>query len=886
MTGDVLHEQVPESMLPLRELDSCLAPVRRLAAWGSAAPAERAAGLRFLEENTQRWVDRALGLDLPAPVVELLVGVRMSVEGYDGADMTGRAERIASLYQAVSRVDALLGLPLRGGRIRPPEKPRLPNWRVEEKPTVADSPEPIELDLDDIVLEVAESRDVVATPVDDDRPLIPREKRSRKAPEVAPPPPPFWDGRMGAPLAGLGLLPELVSALEEAEVETVGDLLFLRPEDTEVLRPVHGAGRALPDDADRLAVGGRVRSRVTLLRPDGSREVRVLAKGADLATFVWSADSRALAAAGGVEAYPPGERIISVGRPVRVGETWELHDPERAFDDGAGGVRLRSYEIDGVEDVEIRGLVGRLLPLVTNVRDLFPTTEQQRVGIEPLRNLLPELHHRDFERARRRLAFDEAFLAQVGLALTRYRQSRDRGLQLTPLHGLITKVATAHGLELSDEKQSAFEDIKRDLRRRTPMRRVLTGAVGSGRGAVAFATILAVAEGKSQVMVVCPDARTAELRYMFAVYPLREGGLVARYVEGEPTTAVRDGISRGEIHVVYGTMELLEANLEFRRLGLVVSEELGNPGAAAAAIQKLRAPKPHLLSVPMGPVTGAQALSVWADHDVTVLPDGPPRPKVQLFPGNERGVVYGRAAETVADGHQVMILFPLVKGEDALDIREGWRLVQALEADAFGTAKIGLFHGKMSRDERLRAYEDFEHRRLDVLVATTPIECAPTPAGVVGLVLEQAERFDAVRLERLRGYLDPARGEGQIWCVHGNDAEEARTRLSVLLDEGDWTSRVEESIDSEDLPSFQWLELDRDGDLVWSAREAAHRLAAVDPRLRTGWATEVARTLKSRWSRMFGDEGPALDLETRTEPGTAPVGRQPAKRRRRRRRKR
>lgn len=888
MSGDAPSAQdapTPEPAVPVIELDRALAPIRRLAAWASADPATRGSAVPYVEATVARWVGTALALPLPEPLAEVIEAQREAVEGYDAADADGRAERLASLYQAVARADALLGLPLDDVRIRRPKKPRLPDWRVEEVDEAEEGDGS------------TEGADAAADGEDDSGRSRKRSRgRSRRRsggkPEVAPPPPPLWNGKVSEKLENLPMPEDLRAALAAQEIHTVGDLLFLRPLSTERLKPVHGAGRKLPDGEERAAIGGRVLRRWTVLRPDATREVRVRLKGAGVIDLVWAPDAPELAASGGIEAWTPGERVIVVGRPETTDGTTVLCDAERAWDDGAGGVRLRGYQVDGVDDVALRGWIGRLLPLVGNLRDLLPGAELSRHDLEPIRNLLVELHHKNEERARRRMAFDEALLVQIGLSVHRYKRSRDRGLQLAPMHSLITRLAATNGLELDDEQQLVFEDIKRDLRLRTPMRRVLAGPVGSGRGRIALLTMVAVAEGKVQVLVIGPDPQEAEARYLFSALTLREGGLVARLIEGEPTKAERDAIGRGEIHVVFGTRELLTAGLDFRRLGLVVAEERESVGFASKAIADMKSPRPHLLAMPAVPVGPRLALTAFADHDISTLEHGAPVPKVTLFPTADRSVVYGRAAEVVGDGGQVVVVFPQVKGADALDLREAWRLVRALESDAFGKARMGLFHGAMSREDRLQAYEDFENRRLDVLVATAPIEGAPPAGRARAMVLEQAERFSPHRLARLRGYLAPDHGDPVVWCVCAGDPAEVASKLTALT-EGPRSGPTPDELardDAPELPELTWLDLDRDAERIWEARAAAHRILRSDARLRSGWTLEVGRALRDRWSAFYGDGGPSLELEappkrTETSESGGQGGRKGSRRRRRRRRR-
>ncbi len=880
------HAERKALRFAIPDLDRALSPVRRLANWTSQAPAARAEQVPFLETVVQRWLTSAQTLKLPQPILESLKTIGETVQGYDEAAVVDRIPMLEAFGQHLTRLDVTLGFPLQDVRIRQPRKPKFAQ-KPEVEPSTAseDAPPPPK--------EQDSRRSKRGKTARGQR----RERAGGRAKQESAPAPikPFWNGRPSASIADLPVDDAWVEALINANIQTVNDLLWTAPSDVETVRPIHGAGRDVPEG--QIAVGGRVQRRWTVLKPDGSRVAMVRLKGADIMDADFAGRGDALDASGGLEALAPDARVVLVGERCVRGETAGLTGAELCFEHGKS-VGLRRYPIAGLSDGVTRGLIGRLLSHVGQLRDPFPGSVLTKQGLEPLKTTVVDLHQGDLERARKRMAFDEALALQVGLAAPRHGREHDRGQQVAVLHGLVSRITQAYDLLLNDQQQAAFEDIKRDLRSRLPMRRVLTGDIGCGRNKVVMLATASVAEGKVQVLHLCADPVSAEQRFLFAAPLLKEGGLVARLVQDAPSKAMRDAISRGEVHVVFGTVDLIERDLSFRRLGLVVAEERGTYGTVGEWLAKRRPPRPHALFVPPIPVGAALTLTAFSDCDISCI-EGSDIEEVQVsaVPASSREVVYERAREVVAQSRQVVVMFPMVKGEDALDLRAAVGVVRALEGDALKGCRVGLFHSKMPRDERLRAYSDFMRRRYDVLVATGPVEDAPEVPGVAMVVVEQADRVDALRLQRIRGILRRGRHAGEILLVcGGEDFEVSESRLAPMFSQRDGFALSDEGVaevgigtlvvdGSPAMPTLSWLKPHQDREWMWKARRLAQSLLRGDARLRKGWAVDVAGLVATKWSGFYDDEIPnPISPPSEGEAPTAEGGDRKRRRRRRRRR--
>lgn len=861
--------------LPLESLDRALAPVRRVVSWAGADPESRVESVRFFETIAKNWLGRALALDLPDSVREQIDQIVALLDGFDSDDTEGRERRIIEIDQVVRRLDALLGLPLPVKLT--PHRPAVP---LEALLQPEPEPEP-------------------------ERRPAPRKRRVRRqaAPPPAPPEPepepepePLWNGDLSTPLADLEFEPDLVEALAAEEIHTTGQLLRLAPMGEEAV-PLHGAGREVPEG--RVAIGGRVAVRYSLLRPGQAPVHHIRLRGAGPVTCRmtqppdWSRGTDDW-----LETWAHDQRVVAVGELIEEDDQPVLLDPESAADDGRHEARLQGFGLEGVADVAVRHAQHKLLRHADAIRDPLPNNVRSRFGLMPLGQALADFHRLGSTKpeARARLAFDELLLAQLALSSRRFQAHRDRGIPHVILHGLASRLGGGE-LLLDDEQQLALEEIKRDLRQPTPMLRVLLGEVGAGKGLVALITAVTVADAKSQVLVVAPDRAVAEERFTMAEPLLREAGLVARRIDEDSKRSWRDAVGRGEVHIVFGTLDLLEQGIEFRRLGLVIAEEREHWGRASAALHRLRSPRPHALVIPSVPIGAAVALTAYADHDISVIGGGGLQPvEVEILTADERERAYAAAAEVVASGRQVVMLFPMVRGGDALTLREAHRVVQALRDDALSEARVALFHGAMSREERQKVYDDFLHRRSDVLVATTLVEDGPPVPDASLVVVEQADRVESTRLHRIRGFLSRSRHPARAVLVVGEMSEAgAADRLRRHFEPPDghdlhetWlsTNGLGEGIVEEapPIPQFAWADPIAHREWLWKARELAHELLRSDG-LRRGWGVELAKEARAR----FEDLWPAEEGEGTAWPCPIPDAQVPQgekRRRRRRRRKR
>lgn len=692
----------------------------------------------------------------------------------------------------------------------------------------------------------------------------PKAAKKELAPPPPPPPPriPFGaPNGTGKPLSTLrSATPALLAALEAVGIVRISELVLRIPEDHVLIEPL-AADSELPPDDQELALTGTIKARWLRFGPAGRVAEADFQVGEALVRCRWAVGGEPLGS----------EPVTLVGRLERVDDQAVFYDPQRWHVGTRGAVRRPVYGIEGVEDADMHRLVREALSThADRIQDPLPRPLVKDARLLEFSDALWELHvpRSGAAKGRERWAFEELLYYQLALAST--QQVRHRGMGHKVTHGLLTRLQQNQGITLNDTQEMVFDEIRRDLRKATAMTRLLQGDVGSGKAIVALMTGLLVAEGKSQVCFLAPDDISATHRYLFAEPTLRTLGIVPMLITGKPTSAQVDALRRGEATCVFATHRLATGGLpDFKKLGLVIIEERDHFGVLDRKALEQKGVQPDLLVVTSVPIPASLAFTVFSDHDISVLHDSERQlvqARVRTPDGREEA--YAEIRERLDNGRQGYVCFPLLDGRDLLPLDRAKQLVGALSAEAFPGFRVALYHGAMSRDERLRVFEDFQHRRIDVLVATTTIEDAPEVANATAMHVENADRYDLVRLHRLRGHVAQGREPGVCNFVFSSKPTDDGRRLVELLAreqdgfavaEQDRLARGDAALlgsRTADLPKFEVADTARDRVLLLRARKAALAILVQDPELRQRVHRSLAKRLRELHPGLLSAELP------------------------------
>ena len=457
--------------------------------------------------------------------------------------------------------------------------------------------------------------------------------------------------------------------------------------------------------------------------------------------------------------------------------------------------------------------------------------------------------------ARRRLAFEELFLFTIGL---KRLKARREVVRTTPCEAVdMTPFYDALPFSLTAAQRRCGEEAMADMRSGTAMNRLCQGDVGSGKTMVAALCVYFAAKNGLQAALMAPTEILAQQHYAGLAPPLENSRIRCPLPTGStaarPNKPLPAQLSAGEIDFVIGTHALITGSVEYRNLGLVVTDEQHRFGVAQRTALAQKGRHPHILVMSATPIPRTLALILYGDLDVSIIDELPPgRKPVDTFavPGSYHQRIYQFIRKLVAEGRQAYIVCSMVEENDELpDERKAvTEYAKHLQEGIFPDLKVSYVHGKMKSKEKDAVMTAFARGEADILVSTTVIEVGVDVPNAAVMVVENAERFGLSQLHQLRGRV--GRGQHQSYCIliSDNQNEETRARLKVMTKTTDGFKIAEEDLRlrgpgdffgqrQHGLPGLKVADIGCDTALLQEAKEAAEALLEKDPELKQYPAT-------------------------------------------------
>jgi len=453
--------------------------------------------------------------------------------------------------------------------------------------------------------------------------------------------------------------------------------------------------------------------------------------------------------------------------------------------------------------------------------------------------------------AQLRLKFEELFYVQLNiLRYVKDRQLRYKGIVMNTVGEHFNGFFYNHlPFQLTEAQKRVIREIRADMKSGRQMNRLLQGDVGSGKTLVALMVALIAIDNGCQACIMAPTEILAEqhlatLRAFLGDLPVRVE-LLTGSVKGKKRTAVLEGLVRGDIHILVGTHAVIEDNVMFHKLGLVVIDEQHRFGVAQRAkLWMKNSVPPHVLVMTATPIPRTLAMTLYGDLDVSVIDELPPGRKpirtVHMFDAH-RARIYELMNRELALGRQIYIVYPLIKETEKMDLKDleaGFEEIQR----AFPNHKVSKVHGKMKSADKDAEMQRFANHETHVLVSTTVIEVGVNVPNASVMIIENAERFGLSQLHQLRGRV--GRGADQSYCVLVTKfeiGETTRKRIQVMVDTTDGFEIAEEDLKLRgpgDLEGTQQsgmafdlkiANLARDGQILNLARDTAQAVITSDP---------------------------------------------------------
>jgi len=516
-----------------------------------------------------------------------------------------------------------------------------------------------------------------------------------------------------------------------------------------------------------------------------------------------------------VAVYPQtaGLSSQSIARAVR----WVLQNlPKQAFEDPLPEELIQKYRLGSQEQA---------------IRTVHAPANQQSLAA-----------------ARRRLAFQELFILQLGMARMRHRSRIQIAPRIFTGQEVIQEFYGSLPYSPTDAQRRCIKEILQDLNGPTPMNRLLQGDVGSGKTMVAAAAIVQAAKAGWQSALMAPTEILARQHAQNLQKMLSSFGVQVVLLTGTLKAAERrqtlQQIADGTAGLVVGTHAVIGENVQFDRLGLVIADEQHRFGVRQRTALASKGNHPHILVMSATPIPRTLGLLLYGELDISILDELPPgRTPVKTYTVTTalRSRMFGFITRQLAAGRQAYLVCPAIE-ETESELQSVNEYLEKVAVPLLPGYRVGLVHGKMKSEQKAAVMTDFAAHRLDVLCSTTVIEVGVDVPNANIMVIENAERYGLSTLHQLRGRV--GRGGGEAWCilVSDHEGEETRQRLEKLCSTTDGFAIARFDLETRGpgdffgsrqhgLPQLHCADLVRDARMLEVAHAEADALLAGDEEL-------------------------------------------------------
>ena len=435
---------------------------------------------------------------------------------------------------------------------------------------------------------------------------------------------------------------------------------------------------------------------------------------------------------------------------------------------------------------EVKGKLPETLPEYiireNNLWDINSTIERIHFPLE----------FSDFNKARERLVFEELLTMQLALLKLKNNYEHDtNGIQFSK-EAKMSDVINLLPYKLTKAQLRVLQEIDTDMESAKPMNRLLQGDVGSGKTVVAMISAYKAVKSGYQAAIMAPTAILASQHLEGFKEILEQLGvkceLLISSITKKKKTEILERLQNGEIDILIGTHAILEENVVFKNLGLVVTDEQHRFGVKQRSTIASKAQNPDIIAMSATPIPRTLALILYGDLDISIIDELPPnRKKIETFAvrKNMEERVNAFIRKQIDEGRQAYIVCPLVEENEEMGLKSVIELAEKYKTETFSQYRVEYLHGKMKAKEKDEIMQKFKDGEIQILIATTVIEVGVNVPNASIMVVENAERFGLAQLHQLRGRV--GRGEYQSYCIlkYEGNGENTRQRMKVMCDTND-----------------------------------------------------------------------------------------------------
>ncbi|MCJ1907211.1 ATP-dependent DNA helicase RecG [Planococcus ruber] len=660
-----------------------------------------------------------------------------------------------------------------------------------------------------------------------------------------------------ATLKGVGK--QAAETLQEMKIETIHDLIMTFPYRHEDFQ--------LKDLADtphneRVTVEGRVESEpsVLFLGKNKSRTQVQVMVGRHLIKAIFFNQ-------------PYVKAKLHIGEIVTLTGKWDRGRQVITVSSHTIGPRTDGVDFEPVYSLKgsiyqktFRKLMRQALDIAkTDLEDCLPESLRQNYHLMSVGEALEWIHFptdgEALKQARRRFVYEELLMFQLKMQALRKKNREEEGGSFIDYDlNRLKEFIQALPFDLTDAQKRVVNEICKDMKEPFRMNRLLQGDVGSGKTVVAAITLYAAVTAGLQGALMAPTEILAEqhantLAQWFEPFGLNIA-LLTGSVKGKKRQLILESLAAGEIHILIGTHALIQPDVRFRKLGLVITDEQHRFGVDQRRVLKDKGYNPDVLFMTATPIPRTLAISAFGEMDVSVIDEMPVgRKEIQTFwmKKDMFGKIVGRMEKELAAGRQAYVICPLIEESDKLDFQNAVDLFQQLSSYFHGKHTVGLMHGRLPADEKEETMRSFTEGEIAVLVSTTVVEVGVNVPNATFMLIYDAERFGLSQLHQLRGRV--GRGSNQSFCVLLADpkTEVGKERMTSMTETNDGFVLAEKDLQlrgpgdffgrkQSGLPEFKMADLVHDYRALETARKDAETMINSEE----FWVSEETRCLREQ----------------------------------------
>lgn len=552
-----------------------------------------------------------------------------------------------------------------------------------------------------------------------------------------------------------------------------------------------------------------------------------------------------------------GEKYKFYGKVTTKNGRLEMNSPVFDYENSNKntGRILPIYPITkNLNETTIRKIIIEALEITNGyISETIPEYIRKEYFLEEKNSATKQIHFpadfKELKSARRRLVFEELLAFRLALlSLKNEYKKENNGIKFDEnVH--MSDVINVLPFSLTKAQIRVLEEIDKDMESEKPMNRLLQGDVGSGKTVISMISAYKAVKSGYQVAIMAPTTILAEQHNINFNKILNQFGIKCELLVSSITKKHKEEIlsklKKGEIDILIGTHALLQENVEFNKLGLVVTDEQHRFGVKQRSIIAGKGNNPDILVMTATPIPRTLAIILYGDLDISIIDELPPnRKKIETVAVKksmtDRINVF--IEKNIKEGRQTYVVCPLVEENEEMDLQDVESLYAKYKTEIFPNYKVQILHGKMKPKEKEKIMEEFKNRNIDILISTTVIEVGVDVPNANIMVIENAERFGLAQLHQLRGRV--GRGEYQSYCIlkYEGKSDIVKQRMKTMTETDDGFKIAEKDLElrgsgeffgtkQHGLPEFKIANLFEDIEVLKQVQELATKIENEDSKL-------------------------------------------------------